>query len=108
MRAKRPVPVVTAGEMVARGGFANFVRAVRFAARYSEACDAVGHLCTLKEYQEARGMSRAMAFREQQAWRRCVGPDLEVLDVVSAAALDKKGWTEDERSDAIARFLTDG
>lgn len=97
---------LTAGEMIANGGLTNFVRAVRFAARYSEACDALGKLCTLEEYQACRGMSRSQAFREQRAWRACAGEGLTVLDVVSESALGHKGWTEEQRTDAIGRWLS--
>jgi hypothetical protein len=99
---------VTAGSMIANGGLTNFVRAVRFAARYSEACDGLGKLCSLDEYREFRGMSQAQAYREQRAWRRCVGKDLTVLDVISKAALRQKGWTEDERVEALGRWLSRG
>lgn len=96
-----------ASSMIAKGGMANFVRAVRFAARYSHQCDKAGRLLTLVEYQKASGLSRSMCFKEQKAWRRCFDENVGVLDVVSEAALEKKGWTEDERETAIARFLAE-
>lgn len=101
---------VTASSMILRGGLMNFRRSLRFASRYGLAVDALhdelGRLPTLSEYQDFMGLSRAQAFREQQAWRKCVGPDLGVLDVLSAEALANKGVTEDEREDAIARWLS--
>lgn len=99
---------VTAGSMIGRGGLTKFAQAVRFAARYSEACDGLGRLCTLEEYRLFRGMSSAQVFREQKAWRDCVGPELSVLEVISEAALKKKGWTEEQREAAIGRWLSGG
>jgi len=107
MTARKPQKV-TAGTMIANGGLTNFVRAVRFAARYGEAVEALGKLCTLEEYRVFRGMSPAQSFKEQQAWRRCVGRDVSVLDVVSDAALAKKGFTEQQRVDALAKWLSRG
>jgi hypothetical protein len=95
---------VTAGEMIVSGGLLNFTRAVRHASRYGLAAEALGHLPDLDEYREFIGISRAQAFREQQAWRRCVG-DLGVLDVVSEEALASRGFTEQEREEAIAVWL---
>lgn len=98
---------LTAGGMILRGGLLNFRRSVRHAARYSAACSTTRprRLLTLEEYQEVTGLSRAQAFREQQAWRACCG-DVTVLEAVSGAVLEDKGWTEDEREDAIARWFS--
>ena len=100
---------VTASSMILRGGLMNFRRSLRFASRYGLAVDALhkelGRLPTLAEYQDFMGLSRAQAFREQQAWRACCG-DVTVLEAVSGAALEQKGWTEDEREDAIARWFS--
>ena len=94
--------------MIERGGLVNFFRAVRYAARYSEVADVLGHLPTLYEYQEARGMSRSQAFREQRAWRACVGRDgPSLVEFLPVEAFAKKGWTESERMDAIARWLSE-
>lgn len=97
---------VTAGSMIRRGGMTNFVRAVRFAARYGEAVDALGSLCTLEQYREFRGMSQAQAYKEQVAWRRCV-PDRSVVEVLSEVSLKEKGLTEDDRIAAIADWLSE-
>lgn len=100
---------ITAYEMILNGGLVNFRRAVRHAARYGTACSALreelGRLPTLQEYWEFEGLSRAQAFREQQAWQRCVGKELSVLDVVSEDALAAKGFSEEQREDAIAAWL---
>jgi hypothetical protein len=97
---------LTAGGMILRGGYLNFRRAIRHAARYSAACELARprRLLTLAEYQEATGMSRSQCFREQQAWRACCG-DVTVLEAVSGAALEAKGWTEDQREEAIALWF---
>jgi hypothetical protein len=96
----------SASEMIRNGGLMNFRRALRHAARYSAQCSKAGRLLTLAEYQSKQGLSRAQAFREQQAWRSCVGADVSVLDLVNEKALMQKGWTEDQREDAIARWLS--
>lgn len=104
--AERQIVRLTAGGMILRGGYLNFRRAVRHAARYSAACDQARprRLLSVAEYQEATGMSRAQCFREQQAWRACCG-EVTVLEAVSGAALAKKGWTEQEREEVIARWF---
>ena len=103
-----PVPKrkkITAGSMIRRGGMTNFARAIRFAARYGEAVDALGSLCTLQEYRDFRGMSEAQMWRELRAWRACV-PDYTILEVLSEMALKKKGLTEEDRIAAIADWLS--
>jgi hypothetical protein len=94
--------------MIRNGGLLGFRRAIRHASRFSAECDRAGRLLTLAEYQEAVGLSRSQAFREQASWRLCVGGDFGVLDLVSEDALRKKGWTEEQREDAIARGLAGG
>jgi len=98
---------MTAHQMILNGGFLNFRRSIRHAARYGSACSMAKppRLLTLAEYWEATGLSRAQAFREQQAWRKCCG-ELSVLEVVSSEALRKKGFTEEQREDVIARELS--
>lgn len=95
---------MTANQMIRNGGFLNFRRAVRHAARYGAACSKESRLLTLEDYWQITGLSRAQAFREQQAWRACCG-DLSVLEVVSTEALQSKGFTEAEREEVIARSL---
>lgn len=100
---------VTAAEMVRNGGLTNFRRAVRFAARYGQATSALapklGRAPTINEYRDWYGMSEAQAFKEQAAWRRCMGDGRTVLDVVSEEAWAKKGLTEEQRAESIAVFL---
>lgn len=98
---------VTANEMIVRGGFRNFRSALRFAARHGEACAGLGHVPTIKEYEEFHGLSRAQAYRDWQAWRKCV-PGFSVLEVVSDEALQYRGLSEEDREDAIARWLAEG
>jgi hypothetical protein len=98
----------TAVEMIKAGGLRNYRRALKFVARYSHESTKAGRLLTLKEYMAARGLSPAMAYKEQQAWRACVGPDVTLLEIVSEAAMKDKGWTEDQREQAIAVFLGGG
>jgi hypothetical protein len=90
--------------MIVRGGLRNFQGALRFAARHGEACGGLGHAPTIKEYQEFHGLSQAQAYRDWQAWKRCV-PGLSVYEVVSDEALEEKGLSEADREDAIARWL---
>lgn len=96
----------TAAQMIESGGMTNFVRAIRFASRYSAACkkSKLARPLTLKEYMEEAGVSRAHAFKEQVAWRACVG-ESNILEVLATAAILKAGWTEDQREAAIVRFL---
>lgn len=96
---------LTAKEMIERGGYANFIRAVRFSARYSGVAQELGHLPTLIEYQQARGMSVAQAYREQKAWRDCVGDDTTLLETIADKTIADGGWSEADREDAIARWL---
>jgi len=98
---------MTAHRMILNGGLLNFRRAVRHAARYGAACsmERPPRLLTLAEYWQVTGLSRAQAFREQQAWRACCG-SLSVVEVVSEEALRKKGFTEEQREDVIARELS--
>lgn len=98
---------MTAHRMILSGGFLNFRRAVRHAARYGSACAVAGRPLTLAEYWDVTGLSRAQAFREQQAWRACCG-DLSVLEVVSEKALRSKGFSEAQREEVIARELSSG
>lgn len=95
---------MTAHRMILNGGVLNFRRAIRHAARFGAACSMEGRLLTLVEYQDVTGLSRAQAYREQQAWRACCG-ELSVLEVVSEEALRQKGFTEEEREEVIAREL---
>lgn len=94
----------SAAEMIVNGGFLNFNRAVRFAARYGAECRKAGDVLTITEYAKAVGLSREHCYREQQAWRRCVG-NVNVMEVISEEALASKGLTEDQRDAAIARYL---
>src|SRR5580692_464124 len=91
----------TANEMIRNGGIANFVRAVRYAARYSDLCSkqVPPKLLTLREYRDAAGVSKQHWFREQKAWRACVGSDVSILELVSEAGMKDRGWTEAERED---------
>jgi hypothetical protein len=98
---------MTAAQMLLSGGYLNFRRAVRHAARYGAACSVEGHLLTLDEYWALTGLSRSQAFREQAAWRACCG-SLSVLEVVSESALAEKGFTEQEREEVIVRQLAGG
>jgi hypothetical protein len=94
----------TRAEMIEAGGFLNFVRAVRFASRYGVECRKAGRILSMVDYAEARGMNKSQAFREQQAWRKCVG-NVSVFEVLSEGVLSKHGYTEDQREAAIAREL---
>ncbi len=98
---------ISTNEMIRNGGLFNFRRAVRFAARYGQACDLAGRLLTIEEYGEFVGLSRSQAFREQASWRACCGK-VSVLEVVSAEALRSRGFSEAEREEAIARELAGG
>lgn len=98
---------MTANQMILAGGVLNFRRAVRYAARYGTACALEKRLLTLEEYQDVTGISRAQAFKDRAAWRACCG-DYSVLEVVSAEALGKRGFTELEREEVIARELAGG
>lgn len=98
---------MTAHRMILNGGLLDFRRSVRHAARFGAACAMEGRLLSLPEYWEVTGLSRAQAFREQQAWRACCG-DLSVLEVVSEKALRQKGFTEAQREEVIARELSNG
>lgn len=95
---------MTAHRMILNGGFLNFRRAVRHAARYGAACSMEGRLLTLDEYWQTTGLSRSQAFREQQAWRACC-PGYSVLEVVGEEALRGRGFTEAQREEVIAREL---
>lgn len=95
---------VTVAEMIRRGGLINFRAALRYASRFGLACEALGHPPTIKEYQEFHGLSQAQAYRDWQSWRKCV-PGYGVLEVVSDEALAKRGLSESDREDAIAREL---
>jgi len=95
---------VTAGQMIARGGFRNFRGALRFASRHGEACGALGHVPTIREYQEYHGLSQAQAYRDWHSWKACV-PGFSVLEVVSTEALTRRGLSEEDREEAIARWL---
>jgi len=94
----------TAVEMIVNGGFLNFNRAVRFAARYGAECRKAGDVLTITEYAKKVGMTREHCYREQRAWRQCVG-NLNVMEVINEEALAAKGLTEDQREAAIARQL---
>jgi len=102
-KGKRRGP--SAQQMIEAGGFWNFVRAIRFASRYGALCKQEGDLLTMREYAAKAGLSNTHAFREQQAWRACVGRELTVLDVLSEEVLAKHGYTETQRQEAIAREL---
>jgi hypothetical protein len=104
-KGKRRGPSAT--EMIVKGGFLNFNRAVRFAARYGAECRKAGDVLTITEYAKAVGMTRAHCYREQQAWRKCVG-NFTVQEILSEEALAGKGLTEDQREAAIARELLQG
>lgn len=95
---------ITANEMIANGGYFNFRRAIKHAARYGRFCRLEGHLLTIPEYMEASGLSQAQAYRELQSWRACCGT-ATVLEVVSTEALEAKGFTDSEREEVIAREL---
>ncbi len=97
-------PKVTAATMILAGGFLNFRRSVRYAARYGHACGALGRPPNLEEYRLFHGMSLSQAYREQAAWRACVG-DLLIYDLVNKDAWADKGFTEQQREDAVARWL---
>lgn len=96
---------VTAGEMILRGGLIAFRGALRYASRFGLASEALGHPPTIKEYQEFHGLSQAQAYKDWQAWRKCV-PGYGVLEVVSDEALAARGLTESDREDVIARELS--
>lgn len=95
---------LTANEMIRSGGLLNFRRSLRHASRYGQACELAGRLLTIEEYGEFVGLSRSQAFREQAAWRACCGR-LSVFEVVSTEALAKRGFSEEQREDVIAREL---
>ena len=103
----------TRAEMIAAGGWINFARAVRFAARYGAACrdaaDAAGRpvLLTMQEYADAVGMNKSQAFREQQSWRKCCG-NVSIFEVLSEQVLADHGYSEDERQVRIAEELMAG
>jgi hypothetical protein len=94
-------------EIIIRSGFLNLRRSVKYAAKYSKACDKAGRLLTLQEYWEATGLSRAQAYREQDAWRKCFGDDT-LLEVVTKEAIRSKGWSLQEREAAILRWFDGG
>lgn len=98
---------VTAAEMIVRGGLRNFRSALRYASRFGEACGGLGHPPSIEEYQDFHALSRAQAYRDWQAWKRCV-PEYGVLEVVSASALEYRGLSEADREDYIARELAGG
>jgi len=99
--------VVTPTEMILQGGLRNFRSALRYASRFGEACGALGHPPTVKEYQEFHGLKPAQAYRDRQSWNKCV-PGYSVLEVVSTEALEFRGLTELDREDFIARELAGG
>jgi hypothetical protein len=93
--------------MIARGGWLNFIQAVRHVARYSHACDKAGELLSWKQYIAKSGRSMAQVYRDRVAFRACCGEEVDVLDVLATAGLIKKGWTEEQREEAIARTLAE-
>lgn len=95
----------SAAQMIEAGGMTNFARAIRFASRYSLACKKAGKgPLTMQEYIKWSGISRAHAYKEQVAWRACVG-ESNILEVLAHEAVVKAGWTEDQREAAIVRWL---
>jgi len=97
---------VTLGQMIVAGGFHDTRVALRYASRFGLACEILGHAPTIEEYQEVHGLSRAQAYKDWKAWKRCVG-GYSVLEVVSTEALEARGLTEADREDAIARELAE-
>lgn len=95
---------VTLPEMVRAGGWRNTRQALRYASRFGQAAEGLGHVPTIAEYMEFHGLSRAQAFKDQKAWRTCV-PGYGVLEVVSAEALAERGLSEEDRESAIAEWL---
>jgi hypothetical protein len=49
----------------------------------------------------------AQVYRDRVAFRACCGEEVDVLDVLATAGLIKKGWTEEQREEAIARTLAE-
>jgi hypothetical protein len=95
--------------MIEAGGLINFVRAVRFAARYGAACrDAkkAGEISplTITEYAKRVGMTRDHCYREQRAWRSCCG-DVNVLEVIAEEMWTRHVYSLDQVEAAIARQL---
>lgn len=97
---------MTLGQMVARGGWRNARVALRYASRFGLATEALGHAPSVQEYQDFHGLSQAQAYRDLQAWKKCV-PGFGVLEVVSDEALAARGLKEEDREDAIARWLAE-
>jgi len=95
---------ITANRMILNGGYRNFRAALRYASRVGQFCGAHGYPPTVKQYQDFHGLSQAQAYRDAQAWKRCV-PDYSVLEVVSTEALKYRGMSEEDREDVIARDL---
>jgi hypothetical protein len=106
----RKVPVRkgnTAAEMIKQGGWYNFRSCLKFVSRYAKACDELGHLITVGEYRNWSGVSRAQAYKDLAAWRACMG-DVSVLEVLpEGGKWLARGWTEEQRRDAIALFWMD-
>lgn len=97
---------VTLGQMIRAGGWLNTRTALRYASRLGEACEGLGHVPTPEEYADFHSLSRAQAFRDQRAWRKCV-PGYSVFEVVSSEALSARGLSEADREGIIAAELTD-
>jgi hypothetical protein len=99
-RKKKP----TLGGMILAGGWHDTRVALRYASRYGLACEGVGHAPSIEEYRSFHGLSRAQAYKDWKAWKRCVG-EVSPLEVVSDEALAERGMSESDREDAIARWL---
>lgn len=97
---------MTLGQMVMRGGWRTARQALRYASRFGLAAEALGHPPTISEYREFHGLSQAQAYRDLQAWKRCV-PGYTVLEVVSDEALAQRGLKEGDREEAIAEWLAE-
>lgn len=98
---------VTPTEMIASGGLRNFRAALRYASRFGQYLEAKGVPPDIVEYQEFHGVSQAQAYRDWRAWKKCV-PGYSVLEVVSSDALRRRGLSEVDREDLIARELSGG
>lgn len=99
-RKKKP----TLGAMIVAGGWHDTRVALRYASRYGLACEGLGHAPSIDEYASFHRLSRAQAYKDWKAWKRCVG-DVSPLEVVSDEALAQRGMSESDREDAIARWL---
>lgn len=99
-RKKKP----TLGGMILAGGWHDTRVALRYASRFGLACQDLGHAPSIEEYRSFHGLSRAQAYKDWKAWKRCVG-EYSPLEVVSDEALSQRGLSEADREDVIARWL---